>query len=84
METARLTSSYVQSQSACIRDSYKIKRNKNRAILLCVCLTECILNKRHCQMYEEEQILLKQKKKRESNDEISTLCSINISVDKDI
>jgi hypothetical protein len=35
-------------------------------------------------MYEEEQILLKQKKKRESNDEISTLCSINISVDKDI
>jgi len=63
METARLTSSYVQSQSACIRDSYKIKRNKNRAILLCV------LDRVHFKqktLYEEEQILLKQKKKKEN------------------
>jgi hypothetical protein len=60
---------HVQSQTARFdalgRDSYKIKRNKNRVILLycCWCLIECILNKRNCQ--NEEQILLKNMKKNE-------------------
>jgi hypothetical protein len=62
-----------KSKSDRTRDSYKIKRNENRAILLYWCLIECILNKRNCQNVWRWKTNTLENMKKSDNDEKYTI-----------